>query len=490
MLAVSLVTGSVVTTEVIHPQIAAAADTDTYPWSNAPCEFGSAGGASCTNPNNKSDLYDWFNSSNGKFSGNGCGSSSPSSICFDNYGYEYRNCTSFVAQKISQEFNGMNISGWGNAANWAAAAQKDKYSLDPVNAPQDGDIAVWGNEVADGFGHVAYVASVTNGVATFDEYNVQGAGTYDNGYTSANHPGPKTAPDWYIHVGTPADETGSQPPQPPQPNNNLYFIKTQNTGSGEIEIHDATGSSGYQASDLHAVTYFNEAEGPNGTWQMWNRNLYDIKTQNTGSGDVEVHDVIASSGYQAADVNAATPFSEADAANGVFEISDTRHANIPDLVFIKERNTGSGHVEVFVSYGPNYNQINVADATAFSEADATNGQFQIQNSDLVYIKTKNTGTGTVEYFRAPVGDNYGTVTLATGTVFSPADAPNGTFSSEDLNANGQAELALVKTQNTSSGQVEVFATNGTNYGQLGLASTTYFSEADAVNGTFELGNGS
>jgi hypothetical protein len=163
---------------------------------------------------------------------------------------------------------------------------------------------------------------------------------------------------------------------------------------------------------------------------------------------------------------------------------------VPDLVFIKERNTGSGNVEVFVSYGPNYNQLNVADVTAFSETDATNGQFQIENSDLVYIKTQNTGTGSVEYFRAPVGYNYGRVTLATGTLFNPADAPNGTFSTEDMNADGQDELVFVKTQNTTSGQVELFTTNGTNYGQLGLATQTYFSEADAVNGTFEIGNGS
>lgn len=202
-LAISLVTGGIIAAEGAYPQTAIAADSDTYPWPNAPCEFGSQGGSSCTNPNNKGDLYDWFNSSDGTFSGNGCGSSHPSSICFDNYGYEYRNCTSYVAQKVSQEFPGKNISGWGNAANWKAAATAAGYTLDAT--PQVGDVADWGSEVADGFGHVAYVASVTNGVATFDEYNVSGTGAFTNNYTSANHPGGKTAPDWYIHMGTPAD---------------------------------------------------------------------------------------------------------------------------------------------------------------------------------------------------------------------------------------------------------------------------------------------
>jgi hypothetical protein len=359
--------------------------------------------------------------------------------------------------------------------------------LDPGDVISLGDTTT-GTKDDDG-GHAAIVSSVSGSTVELVNQNTPAV---DSSATLSK--GTLTMSGWagYDVIGAidaPASPTPAPTP-PPTPDNDLYFIKTENTGSGEIEVHSATAATGYEGSDLHAATYFSEAEGPDGTWQMWNRNLYDIKTQNTGSGDVEVHDATAASNYNAGDVNAATVFSEADASNGVFEISDTRHDNVPDLVFIKERNTGSGNVEVFVSYGPNYNQLNVADITAFSETDATNGQFQIENSDLVYIKTQNTGTGTVEYFRAPVGYNYGRVTLATGTLFNPADAPNGTFSIEDMNADGQDELVFVKTQNTTSGQVELFTTNGTNYGQLGLATQTYFSEADAVNGTFEIGNGS
>jgi surface antigen len=120
----------------------------------------------------------------------------------DPWGYYLRNCTSYVAWKITQEFPSVKIGDWGNAENWAAALHKAGYSYD--STPRVGDIAVWGKEVAGGYGHVAYVASVTKGIATFDEYNVAETGAFTDSYTSANHPGGPTKPDWYIHIGTPA----------------------------------------------------------------------------------------------------------------------------------------------------------------------------------------------------------------------------------------------------------------------------------------------
>lgn len=230
LLAFSLAISGAAAESVLSASTAHAADADTYPWPNAPCEFGSSGGASCVNPANNHDLYDWFESSNGQFSGGGCGTSSPSGECFDNFGYEYRNCTSYVAQKISQEFPGKDISGWKSAYNWATAAQANGYSLD--TKPQVGDIAVWGSEVGDGFGHVAYVASVNQAtqVATFDEYNVAGTGAFSNTYTSANHPGGKVAPDEYIHMGNPADNSSGS------------GTTSSNQGSG-------VGTAAYKGSD-------------------------------------------------------------------------------------------------------------------------------------------------------------------------------------------------------------------------------------------------
>ncbi|HUS25965.1 MAG TPA: CHAP domain-containing protein [Nevskiaceae bacterium] len=167
---------------------ALALDNDSYPaaWRTAPCVREENG--RCVN-------YNWYIDKDGdsEFTGNSCDHAAPSNECFDNFGYQYRNCTSFVAQKISQEF-AKNISGWGNAEHWDTAASAAGYSVDQT--PDVGDIAQWDG----GLGHVAYVAAINgSGVATFDEYNAAGTGVYSNSTTSSNHS--KGAPNHYIHIG-------------------------------------------------------------------------------------------------------------------------------------------------------------------------------------------------------------------------------------------------------------------------------------------------
>jgi surface antigen len=161
-----------------------AADADTYSWPTAPCAHTGAITGACFN-------YDWgvttcptgdtYRTSQNMF-GN--------YYLYDNWGYGFRNCTSYVAQKISQQFNGRSVAGWGNAKDWWSAATGNgvgsPYTSDDGN-PQTGDIAVW---TTGTYGHVAYVASVTNSVATFDEYNAAATGEFTNSYTSVTHPQP------------------------------------------------------------------------------------------------------------------------------------------------------------------------------------------------------------------------------------------------------------------------------------------------------------
>lgn len=181
---------------------AAAADVDTYSWPSALCDLTGSATGSCSDwgwgysncPSNDTGCMRLT----GSYQGTTYGESDP-------WGYALRNCTSYVAQKISQEFGGRNVAGWGNAANWATAAQQAGYALDP--GPKQGDVAVWGTEAGGGYGHVAYVASVSNGVATFDEYNAKGDGSFTDTYTSATHA--HGDGDWFIHLGTPADSGGS-----------------------------------------------------------------------------------------------------------------------------------------------------------------------------------------------------------------------------------------------------------------------------------------
>ena len=120
---------------------------------------------------------------------------------YDPWDYEFRNCTSYEAEKISQEVHGRSVAGWGNAASWASSAQKAHYSLDPVSAPQVGDVAVW--TLPAPYGHVAYVYAVSGSTAYFDEYNTAETGAFSSNRTSANNLA--GAPNYYVHMGTPSD---------------------------------------------------------------------------------------------------------------------------------------------------------------------------------------------------------------------------------------------------------------------------------------------
>jgi hypothetical protein len=266
----------------------------------------------------------------------------------------------------------------------------------------------------------------------------------------------------------------------------LWFIKTKNTGSGHVEVHSATPGSGYQ-SGQHSATWYSTAEANNGWFQVAGSNLWFIKTKYTGSGRVEVHSATGASGYQSG-VHYASLFSSGEADNGWFQMDDWNRDGVQDLIYIKTRNTGSGRVEIFAADGASgYGRLLVAAPTSFSPGDANNGWFQEQNRDLVFIKTRNTGSGRVEYFRSSASSSFSQLTLATPTVFYPYDQNNGWFSSEDVSGDGRADEMFIKTHNTGSGHVELFEADGaSNYQQLTQAIVTWLSPADADNGWFQV----
>ncbi|MFC0313712.1 hypothetical protein ACFQNE_07160 [Gordonia phosphorivorans] len=100
----------------------------------------------------------------------------------------------------------------------------------------------------------------------------------------------------------------------------LWFIKTKNTGSQQVEVHNATASSGYRGSSVHAVTWIGSADANNGWFQMSGNDMVFVKTTNPGSGKVEVHDASAASGYRSATVHAPSWFSPNDRSNGWFQV--------------------------------------------------------------------------------------------------------------------------------------------------------------------------
>lgn len=197
----------------------------------------------------------------------------------------------------------------------------------------------------------------------------------------------------------------------------LFFIKEINTG-GHVEVHSATAASGYQIG-IHAVTRFSPADAFNGIWEMVGQDLYFIKIRNTGSGRVEVHSATAASGY-ASGIDRTTWFSQGDAYNGVWQMVG------PDLYFIKTRNTGGGRVEVHSATVATGYGSGLHAATWFSSGDANNGTWQMVGQDLFFVKEINTGTGHVEVHSATASTGYRSG-IHSATWFSSADAYNGAW---------------------------------------------------------------
>jgi hypothetical protein len=193
----------------------------------------------------------------------------------------------------------------------------------------------------------------------------------------------------------------------------LYFIKTRNTGSGAVEVHTATAASGYR-SGQHSVTRFSPGDAANGWFQMVGSDLYFVKSLNTGSGSVEIHSVTSSSGYQSGP-SSASWFSPADAGNGTFHVVGA------DLYFVKTLNTGSGSVEVHLATAASGYTTPQSHISWFSSADAGNGRFHMNGTDLFFVKTQNTGSGSVEVHSATSGSGYKSGE-SHATWFSPGDA--------------------------------------------------------------------
>jgi len=112
-----------------------------------------------------------------------------------------------------------------------------------------------------------------------------------------------------------------------------------------------------------------------------NNTLYGNDTHNTGSGRVEVHIADPATNYTTWKMHAATVFSSGDWTNGVFSMHNVYSGGDGDLVFIKTRSTGTGTVELFVaSGGGGYGSLNLATPTAYSVGDGGNGWWDLVNA--------------------------------------------------------------------------------------------------------------
>ncbi|KAF5989663.1 putative FG-GAP repeat protein [Fusarium bulbicola] len=248
-------------------------------------------------------------------------------------------------------------------------------------------------------------------------------------------------------VWTMADVNGDGSPD-------LVYIKTKNTGNGKIEVHAASHESRFQEHSLATGTVFRIED--NGTWLMcdWTgdgkADLVYLKTRNTGTKKVEVHVADAASNYQKFVLQTGTCFAMEE--NGIWSMSSKG-----DLVYVKTRATGSGKIEIHIaSKSSNYQSFIRHVATDFAVED--NGTWCLAQGpnaslpDLYYIKTRNTGTNMVEVHAVSAQSEWKRRVIDVGTGFAKED--NGRWLMVNLSQDWP-DLVYIKTRSTGTQKIEV-----------------------------------
>ena len=123
--------------------------------------------------------------------------------------------------------------------------------------------------------------------------------------------------------------------------------------------------------------------------------MYFIKTENTESGSVEVHWLASSSAYSKFDIEKRTAFNTYRAGDGIFTVDNG------DLYFIQIKNTVSGYVEVDMADHQNNFAVKSEHLKTYFPLDHNlNGSFTIRGGYLYYIQTRNSPDGHVRVFLA------------------------------------------------------------------------------------------
>jgi hypothetical protein len=147
---------------------------------------------------------------------------------------------------------------------------------------------------------------------------------------------------------------------------------------------------------------------------------------------------------------------QAEDANGSFTLSDVDGDGKSDLVFFKRRNTGGANVQVRVMSGAsNYQTLIEAVETSITLADSANGDFEMANidtdtkPDLVFIKRRNTATGTIEVHERSGSSGYQIKIKSVPSAITSGLSTAGDFVMQDFDLDSRPELVFVQRKLTS-----------------------------------------
>jgi surface antigen len=224
----------------------------------------------------------------------------------DEWGFCYRECTSYVAWKLNASANGtfftnrMGGGRWGNASNWASNARDLGYTVN--SSPSVGSIA-WFS-----YGHVAYVERVnSNGTVEVSEYNYH-TRTAPHTYGRRTLNASDVSAFIYVSQSTPPSvpqQTTNPYPLPTFPNNTANTTPqttrpTQAPSTSTVQVLSVSGiSSRYspsRAPHTEAISLRGEAlntvreirwswSGPNDGSTTWRRGDSNWSSRFSASSD-------------------------------------------------------------------------------------------------------------------------------------------------------------------------------------------------------------
>lgn len=200
------------------------------------------------------------------------------------------------------------------------------------------------------------------------------------------------------------------------PNNDLFAIKTSNTGSGTTELHILAAASNYKQFALQTRTALEQVGDDWDFGVAHNRDVFAIKKRNTGSGTTEIHVLSAEHGYQKFSKQTRTALPPTD-GNWAFTIAHDR-----DVVAIKKSGTDSGTTELHIlAASSNYQNFTLQKRTALHRTDHTWAFDVAHNRDIFAFKKNGTQSGTCELHILAASAGYQSFAIQTKTGLHEVD---------------------------------------------------------------------
>lgn len=427
-LALSLISGGIVAVESIVTPTQASADDGGYPYPNVPCVWSPYSATGTGNYCKKVDPvtgkvisdYDWgtVKDDNGNDS-----EISP-------YGYAYRNCTDFVAWKLSTlGVKAAQYKGLGDAKKWVSPPSANKLTVDTTPAA-----GAAGVDTSGDYGHVVFVDKVDsidasnfeNDKIEIEQYNQAQNGTYSTATGTVSSFGL----DDFVHFEAyeTSAPTSTPPPPPPTPSPVIAALVTPD---GDEHVY-----SGVHNGEIYETWWGPSSPTPT-TWEVG-----DVGTQITGisadvtpDGDEHV--------YYGTNAGVVGEFWWGPTSGGVHAGHEFDSSN--PITALSSETTPDGDQHVYSA-----NTLGEIDDTFWAPNSSTTTTNQIEDVGLniAAISSQVTPDGDAHVF-------FGTTNGTVGQVWVSPGANNGNLGY--VSSVGDMNITAMSSQVTSDGVLHAYS---------------------------------